>query len=220
MRNPSPRALALAAGALTYETGKPCAAGHVGPRYAKAGDCVACAGDKQRKWIAANEEKAKATRAAWRARNPEKVRADVAAYQAANKERLAAAAKLWDAANPEKRAATQTAYRERHHARVLGQQAAWRKANRPKVNAKKMRRVASQLNATPAWADRKAIAGFYETAEALGMWTGEWYHVDHIVPIRSTRVCGLHCEANLQILSGPENQRKGNRHWPDMPAHH
>jgi hypothetical protein len=42
-------------------------------------------------------------------------------------------------------------------------------------------------------------------------------HVDHIVPLVSKFVCGLHCEANLQLLPGPENQRKGNRVWPDMP---
>jgi hypothetical protein len=42
------------------------------------------------------------------------------------------------------------------------------------------------------------------------------YHVDHIVPLTSDLVCGLHCEANLQIAVGKDNIAKNNRWWPDM----
>ena len=41
-------------------------------------------------------------------------------------------------------------------------------------------------------------------------------HVDHTVPLKSKLVCGLHCEANLRLLPGRENQAKSNRIWPDM----
>lgn len=41
--------------------------------------------------------------------------------------------------------------------------------------------------------------------------------VDHIVPIKSDIVCGLHCIDNFQLMTREDNARKGNRFWPDMP---
>lgn len=41
-------------------------------------------------------------------------------------------------------------------------------------------------------------------------------HVDHIVPLQSNWVCGLHCEANLRVIPGAENESKRNFWWPQM----
>lgn len=83
--------------------------------------------------------------------------------------------------------------------------------------ARNARRRAAKRQAVPAWSNRDKIKEFYETANGLGMLTGEWHDVDHIVPLQSDIVCGLHCEANLQVLIRKENRMKSNCQWPDMP---
>lgn len=65
--------------------------------------------------------------------------------------------------------------------------------------------------AMPAWADNKEILTYYQKSSSLGL------EVDHIVPIKSDLVCGLHCIDNFQLLTRSENASKGNRYWPDMP---
>lgn len=112
--------------------------------------------------------------------------------------------------------------RERENARVLASyyanreerlaaNRAWRVTNPDKHAAKEARRRAAKLRATPAWADLEAIAKVYWQASEESRRTGVLMHVDHIVPLKGRNVCGLHCEANLQILPALANISKGNR---------
>jgi len=55
------------------------------------------------------------------------------------------------------------------------------------------------------------IDSIYVQARTLTAETGETYSVDHIVPLKHPRVCGLHVPWNLQIMTARENSRKGNR---------
>jgi len=86
----------------------------------------------------------------------------------------------------------------------------WRKENPAHRNALKAKYKADKIKATPKWVDLSKIQEFYNTAMALGMHTGEWYHVDHIVPLRNPRVCGLHNEFNLQVITAKDNMKKHN----------
>lgn len=58
----------------------------------------------------------------------------------------------------------------------------------------------------------------YSLASLRAGVTGISHEVDHIVPLRSKLVCGLHNEFNLRVIPAAENNRKGNRFWPDMPG--
>lgn len=87
-----------------------------------------------------------------------------------------------------------------------------------KIAAKSAKRRAYNLQATPSWADKKYIDLFYKIAKEESLELGSICHVDHIVPLKSKLVCGLHNEFNLQVLLGAENLRKSNVIWPDMPT--
>ena len=89
----------------------------------------------------------------------------------------------------------------------------WRSENKGVVRYHQRKYQYLKLRAVPAWwkDEKELIAKVYEMAGVLGM------HVDHIVPINSKIVCGLHCWHNLQLLTPSENRSKSNVYWPDMP---
>lgn len=71
--------------------------------------------------------------------------------------------------------------------------------------------------AWPEWSDdRKAYGRVYKECKRRRD-RGEDVVVDHVVPLRSPLVCGLHVPWNLQIITSRENVIKGNKWWPDGP---
>jgi hypothetical protein len=69
-------------------------------------------------------------------------------------------------------------------------------------------------NQMPLWADRKKINKMLIDARRNGL------VLDHVVPLRGKkkggiRVCGLHCEANLQEMTPEDNNKKSFNDWPD-----
>jgi hypothetical protein len=118
------------------------------------------------------------------------------------KERAAKSRKAWTEANKE---------------RFDKCRAEWAAKNKHVSREVVRRRQVSKRNASVVWANRAAMQAFYKEAKRLTELTGQVHQVDHIVPITSKIVCGLHCEANLQVLLRSENLSKGNRVWPDMP---
>jgi 5-methylcytosine-specific restriction endonuclease McrA len=67
---------------------------------------------------------------------------------------------------------------------------------------------AAKLQATPKGLTKEQlfeIKSFYVKAETSNC------HVDHVLPLQGESICGLHVPWNLQILTGSENDSKGNK---------
>jgi hypothetical protein len=69
-------------------------------------------------------------------------------------------------------------------------------------------------SATPQWSDKEKIKAIYEEAVRLTEETNIIHEVDHIIPLTSKLVCGLHVPENLQILTRDENRKKHNKFSP------
>lgn len=132
-------------------------------------------------------------------------------YYEDNREKRLEYAKDYHANNRE----TTVSYRETNKEYIASRLKLWKQNNPHKVNTSNAHRRASKLQATPSWADQETIDGLYQLATIFNR-TGMNMHVDHIVPLNSDKVCGLHCESNLQLLPSRNNMSKGNRHWPDQ----
>ena len=138
------------------------------------------------------------------AENRDKLLEKGAVYREENRAEVNAKTEKWKADNPDKVLAQAVVYREKNRRRIKAGCSRWKSANPGKVNADAAKRRAAKLKATPKWANATAIRAIYVEASRLGK------EVDHIIPLRSPTVCGLHWEGNLQLLTPFENAQKGN----------
>ena len=182
-------------------------------------------------YYAANKERMRERAAAYRLANPDKVKAQSAkaiatkkaeraawnkAWLAKNKERRRAYRKAKYAANREPELEAMRAYKAENKEKIAAQQAAAIKANPiPNRHRAHMRRMSGR--ATPVWADETEIRRRFDWAKLLTEEFGQTFEVDHVVPLNSPIVCGLHWHGNLAVIPMSENRAKGNRRWPDMP---
>ena len=65
------------------------------------------------------------------------------------------------------------------------------------------KRRAMKFKATPNWANLDKIKEIYLNCP-------KGFHVDHIIPLQSKKVCGLHVHNNLRIITAHQNQLKSN----------
>lgn len=236
------RAEAIATGSKTYFTGIPCAKGHVAPRYVNKYLCTVCNYERcketkakphikqkslvdgrayMRRVRATDEYKAQTETEEFKAaeRLRDAVRRSDPEYHA--KQKVRATKRRSDDAYREKerlKAAARKATLEGYQARCNAQ-SKYKKANPYKGAKDASYRRAMQLSATPMWLSKEHLAEMevmYAEASKLTA-SGDTHHVDHIVPLRSKIVCGLHVPWNLQLLQAFDNLSKNNRWWPDMP---
>ena len=87
----------------------------------------------------------------------------------------------------------------------------WRKNNKDKNTYKSQAYRARKIKAIPQWADNDKIKSIYAMASWLSFSCFQEYHVDHIIPLKNSKVCGLHTQDNLQIIPAHDNLRKSNK---------
>ena len=184
MDYPTTRKEAKALGATHYFTGKACVRGHVALRKTK-GCCVECmredwATDNAKRAEKPKTEAAKAAGRRYYERNKNAVKARAAQRPAEEKRRCRQKHKE---NNPELYKAFVSTRRRRHR------------------------------SATPKWVgteEKRAIRELYLHAQTLTKLTGTLYVVDHVIPLISDVVCGLHVLANLRVITQEENLKKSN----------
>jgi hypothetical protein len=170
--------------------------------------------------------KAAECKAKWAAVNRESVRIANAKYRASP------AGRAYSSSDERKRQRLNWYYANREHANKKGSE--WHKrtwgerykkdkakwaargkryaqANPAKVAARTRKYQTQRALALPGWFEETKVQELYVHAQLLTELTGKPYHVDHIVPLQSKLVCGLHCLDNLQVIPGADNQSKGNR---------
>lgn len=113
--------------------------------------------------------------------------------------------KSWVSNNIAKVTSYQETYRSSNRDKAKACTRAWQLLNPGRVNSLNARYKAIRIRATPSWANIEDINNVYIEAQYMQM------HVDHIIPLRSKIVCGLHVWDNLQLLSADDNNKKGNK---------
>ena len=182
---PTSRKAAKELGNKYYFTGQPCVRGHLALRKVK-GAGVECVKED---WAADNAKRAEKPKS-------EASKAAGRKYYEKNKDAVKARA---NARPPEERRRARNKHKE---------------ANPELYKALTSVRKRRHRNATPKWlnAEQKlAIRKLYLQAMELTRLTGERYVVDHIVPLISDEVCGLHVPWNLRVITQEENLRKSNK---------
>ena len=71
-------------------------------------------------------------------------------------------------------------------------------------------------SAQPSWANVEKMKAIYRNARSRRN-SGIDVQVDHIIPLFHPRVCGLHNEFNLCVITRKQNAAKSNHTWPDDP---
>lgn len=185
MEYPKSRSEAKATGAKYYFTGQPCSRGHVALRKTK-GVCVECmkedwATENARRSLLPKSEASKEAGQRYYERNKEQVKARAIARPIEDRRR----------------------YKAKHKAENLDLYRAY-------TSLRKRR----HKNATPPWltyTHKENIKAMYRIAMEMTRMTGERYVVDHIEPLLSDEVCGLHVPWNMRVVTQVENLKKSNQ---------
>ena len=207
----APRKIAIEAkekakleGKSTYSTGYPCPHGHFSGRYVASSMCIDCCRIRHDIWAIDNREKVNAGARARRGENSaeEAIRG--------KKYRLSAQGK----------AVAEKSRVKNKEKRLLAERI--RRAKDPSIRIRwQQKRRATKKQAIPTWygeIDIFVVAEAARLACLRKIATGFAWHVDHIVPLVHSAVCGLHTASNIAVIPAAINTSKQNRYWPQQAS--
>ena len=172
-----------------------------------------------KKYYLNNREKIKEKSRLYLLNNKDKIREVKRLYRLNNKDKRIKMNKLYYLKNIEKFKETNKLYNLKNKDNIKKYQSKYYLNNKTNIKnkiknyninnphirkANKAKRRASELKATPKFANLNKIKEIYKNCP-------KGYHVDHIIPLQSKIVCGLHVEWNLQYLTPSANSSKSNK---------
>ena len=146
----------------------------------------------------------------WYQKNKERLKPIREENYEKNKERHLKLGKQWKVDNSIKIKEQNREWYLQNRESILLKQKEYKTNNRHIGAAQSAKRRASKKKATPLWFDLEKVKYIYKLAKEGDL------VVDHIVPLNSKEVCGLHVQDNLRCISAELNTRKSNSYWPDM----
>lgn len=133
-----------------------------------------------------------------------------AEYKAANRDKVLRWKKESYYRNREAILSKQKEYVEKNHEKRLEYQRSHYKSNRH-IYIANARKREGRLNEGINNQFNDRMKEIYYVCEVVSKETGLEHHVDHIIPLTHSDVCGIHCPWNVQILTKDENQVKKNK---------
>lgn len=199
-----------------------CGYGHISPRFVSSGGCIECSklrarerrkqiSDYQKQYREQTKEKRLKYHQDYYQENKAMLKQKSSDYRNEHSEYYTEYSKQYYTENCENIKQYSRERYKNNSRRILDDKKEYYKENQPAFIARNAKRRAAKLQATPQWVELEEIRTIYEASARLTEKTGIQHNVDHIIPLQSPLVCGLHCLANLQVLTAVANGTKSNK---------
>lgn len=178
--------------------------------------CKACKSISDSKYKKNNAEKCRIRDAIYYIRNKETLNLQSKIYYEENKEKLLLRQKDYDLIRRDfiSQYLKDRYNRVKHTEEYRKKYKEYYEINKESFMNRAAKRRAAKLKALPKWLTKEEleqIKELYEIARMFKIYTGQEYHVDHIVPLQGKNVCGLHVPWNLQVILATDNLSKSNK---------
>lgn len=208
---PISRSYAKLAGSRHYFTGTPCVNGHVAIRATTSGHCLQC--DRDRAKVRLLDPAYRDVHRKLTLEYKRRVLGDPIRKTAIREREL-----FLQNNSPARKKARKVADQLRNQRPDVVEKRKHREANLTDrqvamARARCAMRRASKANAskiTKTLGLHNEVNEFYVLARSMTKSTGIKHEVDHIIPLRSSVVCGLHVPWNLRVVTRSYNARKYN----------